>query len=251
MCSKTRNGFTLIELLIAMAITSIVMTAIVSVYHIQIKGKRTQEVLTDMNQTARAAQEIMINEIRMAGCDPAGNSNARIIEADAMELVFSLDIDNDAGANQADGDCCDPNEVIRYQLTNDADNDGINDNIANVVQCDLGRETGAGNDPQSACGGAGVNGLQAVARNVDALNFVYLDSDGNVLSTPVADPDDIRRIELTLVARAGEVSGGLLFSYANTNTYQNQQDDVILPPQNDSFRRLLLTTTVNLRNIGR
>ncbi len=71
MIGKRKNmGFTLIELLVAMAVVSIVMAAVVSAYQLQVRGKNTQDALTDMNQTARSALEIMTYEIRTAGCDP-------------------------------------------------------------------------------------------------------------------------------------------------------------------------------------
>ena len=245
MRALSKNGFTLIELLVAMAMASIIMAAIVSAYQIQVRGQNTQQALTDMNQTARAALEILTHEIRMAGCDPEESANARIITASPGELIFSLDIDDDGGTNKPDGDCCDGNEVIRYRLTTDSNSDGINDNISSGVECHLGRETGAGNDPTSGCGGT--NGLQPLARNVDALNFVYLDSDGNVTGAL----DDIRSIEVTLVARAGQASGGFLFPYTNNNAYDNLRGNEILPAQADSFRRLQLTSTVNCRNMGR
>jgi type IV pilus assembly protein PilW len=70
------TGFTLVELLVAMAAASIVMVAVVSAYQVQVRSKNTQEVLTDMNQTARAALEIMTHEIRMAGCDPTLTAGA-------------------------------------------------------------------------------------------------------------------------------------------------------------------------------
>ena len=72
------KGFTLIELLVAMAITSIVMAAVVSAYQLQVRGKNTQEALTDMNQTARAALEVMTNEIRSAGLDPDDEPSLRV-----------------------------------------------------------------------------------------------------------------------------------------------------------------------------
>jgi hypothetical protein len=221
-----------------------------------------------MNQTARAALEVMTNDIRMAGCDPEGaEDNVGILKATDAEIIFSMDIQNDACENVSDEGVCSADEVIRYKLTNDNDGaggggNGINDNIASGVQCDLGRETGAQIitdeiDNTFTCSGAGAcyqpgrTGLQSLARNVDALNFVYLDEDGNPLSTPVGDDElnDIRAVEVSIVARAGEQSGGFLYSYTNTESYRNQQDDVILPAQNDSFRRLLLSTTVYCRNI--
>ena len=63
-------GFTLIELMVAMVIGSILMVAVVSAYQIQVGSKNTQEALTDMNTTARAALEIMTQELSTAGCDP-------------------------------------------------------------------------------------------------------------------------------------------------------------------------------------
>ncbi|HMA66236.1 MAG TPA: prepilin-type N-terminal cleavage/methylation domain-containing protein [Desulfosalsimonadaceae bacterium] len=251
MVDMEEKGFTLIELLIAMAAAGIVMAAIVSAYQVQVRAKNIQEVLTDMNQNARAALEVMTHEIRMAGCDPEGSSDAGIITADPGELIFSLDVDDDGGNNRSDGDICDDDEVIRYCLTNDGDSpaDGLNDNIAAGVECHLGRETGSPNAPGSSCSGGTLSGLEPLARNVDALNFVYLDGDGNSVSA--GDEDEIRRIEVTLVARAGEEVRGFLSSYTNTNSYENQQGDVILSAQNDSFRRLRLTTTINCRNMGR
>jgi type IV pilus assembly protein PilW len=253
------KGFTLIELLVAMAVASIVMAVIVSAYQIQVRSKNTQEALTDMNQTARAALEIMTQEIRMAGCDPLQNSNARIIRARSADLIFSMDVNNDGGTNIPDGDCCDVNETIRFYLDNDADFDGINDVMND--ECNLRRETGAGNNPD--CVGGGVNG-QPLARNVDALNFVYLgpdlDGDGepDVLPAPVTGNDllNIRSIQVTLVARAGRESGGFLYPYTDTETYPNQQpagssDEWEFDPPNDSFRRLRLTTTINCPNLGR
>ena len=246
---RAKNGFTLIELLVAMAMASIAIVVIVSAYTVQVRAKNIQEAITDMNQTARAAMEIMTHEIRMAGLDPTEDADARIITADVGELIFSTDNRDDAGTNAPDEDCCDPNEQLRYALTNDGAGDGINDTIADGTECHLGRETGSGLIAAHGCSG-GTNGLQPLARNVDALNFVYLDEDGNVLGAPVGDPDAIRVIEVTIVARAGTDSRGFLTSdYTNNQAYENLQGDVILPAQGDGFRRLRLATTIYCRNL--
>lgn len=248
-----KNGFTLIELLVAMAVASILGAVIIAAYTTQVRAKNTQEALTDMNQTARAALEIMTHEIRMAGLDPTENANAEIILANVGELIFSLDRGDDAGTHAPDGDCCDGNEVIRYHLSpaaRDANNDGVNDNISGGVECNLGRETWAGLIPGNPCAAGTRPGLQPLARNVDVLNFVYLDGDGAVIPAPVADPRDIRAIEVTIVARAGTESGGLLYSFTNNDAYENQQGLEILSAQGDAFRRLRLTTTIACRNVG-
>lgn len=268
MTHTNKNGFTLIELLVAMAMASIVMVAIISTYTVQVRAKNTQEALTDMNQTARAALEIMTHEIRMAGLDPTGNAGARIITADIGELIFSLDRRSAAGAPAPlapNGNCCDGNEVIRYHLSPaamDANNDGVNDNIAGGVDCNLGRETWAGHIPGNPCGAGTAPGLQPLARNVDVLNFVYLtdDNDGDgapdVLATPVATQalrNSIRTIQVTIVARAGTQSRGFFYEYTDNIIYRNNNPtgpEIILPAQNDNFRRLQLSTTIACRNIG-
>ena len=245
------NGFTLIELLVAMAVASILGGVIVAAYTTQVRAKNTQEALTDMNQDARAALEIMTHEIRLAGLDPSESSGARIDTAGVGELIFSLDriTDGPPVTNAPDGDCCDGSEQVRYHLTNDGNDDGVNDLIAAGTECHLGRETGSGLIATLGCGG-GTGGLQALARNVDALNFVYLDAAGNPLAVPVADTRNIRAIQVTIVARAGTESGGFLYDYTDNFAYFNLQNQQILPVQGDAFRRLRLATTIACRNVG-
>ena len=243
-----KKGFTLIELLVGMALSAIAIIIIVSAYTIQVRGKNTQETLTEMNQAARAGFEMMTDEIHLAGLDPLGTATARIITADVGELIFSMDRGNGA-TNLSDGDCCDGNEVVRYHLSNDADDNGVNDIIVTGTQCDLGRATGGGLDPALGCGGVG--GLQPLIRNVDVLNFVYLNAAGNVIVTPVAaaDLDTINSIEITIVVRAGTVSSGFLYSFTNSDAYFNLQGTQIIAAQGDAFRRLRLATTIQCRNI--
>jgi type IV pilus assembly protein PilW len=129
----------------------------------------------------------------------------------------------DGASFQPDGDTADANEDVTYSLYVDGDGNRH-----------LGRDTGGGNQP--------------LARNVDALDFVYLDAFGN----PTGILANIRSIQVTIVARAGQRAGGVGYVGAHTDTtaYQNQQGTEILAAQNDSFRRILLTTTINCRNLG-
>ena len=204
------------ELLVAMAIVSIVMVAIVSAYQLQVRGKNTQDALTDMNETARAALEIMAHEIRTAGCDPNRTANASIVVANANQLDFTMDI-GDGASFEPDGDLDDPNEQVSYAL-----NGG-----------NLTRDTGGGPMP--------------LARNVDALDFVYLDEDGNIAGTP----DDIRTIQVAIVARSGQAASGFWNTLTDTQQYANLQGNVIFGPANDTFRRLLLTRNIRCYNMDR
>jgi type IV pilus assembly protein PilW len=206
--------------MVALAVASVFLIALVSAYEVQVRNKYTQEVLTDMNQTARAALEMMVYELRTAGCDPNGVAGAGFVNAGDNTVTFTVDRGNTAGTSfQPDGLLDGPNEQIRYAI-NGAGN--------------LGRDNFQG------------NGLQPLARNVDALDFVYLDENG----AETAVLTDIRSVQVTMVARAGQVVGGFLHRHTDNTIYRNQLGEVILPAQNDSFRRLLLTTTVACRNIG-
>jgi hypothetical protein len=52
------------------------------------------------------------------------------------------------------------------------------------------------------------------------------------------------------VARSGETVFSWMRGSVDTRSYLNQQDAVILAPQNDAFRRLALTVEVRCRNLG-
>lgn len=227
------RGFTLIELLVTMALTAIIMTAVFVSFRYQTRTQTTQTAVVDMHQSVRYAMHIMERELRMAGFDATGNADARIILADSAELQFEMDL-NENG-NPVPNPATDPDERIRYALTNDADRDGV----ADGTPCHLGREVFNG-------------GLQPIALNVDALNFVYMDGNTppNVLPTPVANPEDIRTIQISAVARSGEEIPVAFIKYENWRTYTNQQNDIILPPQSDAFRRVQLTSEVLCRNLA-
>ena len=140
--------------------------------------------------------------------------------------TFAIDKNEDGDfINPAPPPVNDSNEQIRYALTNDVNKDGI----ADGSPCNLGRETWGG-------------GLQTVAENIDALDFVYLDADGNTTTTLT----DIRSVEITIVARTGRA----LRAVKDNNLYYNQQGTQILGAQNDNFSRKSTTTFIKCRNLG-
>jgi type IV pilus assembly protein PilW len=218
------QGFTLVELLVAMAVSLLAMGAIYSTFLSQFKSYQVQEEIAAMQQNIRAAMYHMQRDIRMAGYDPTGDAGAAIEIANVAELQFKID-ENGDGNFTGTSPPNDPNEQIRYALTNDANGDGI----ADGSPCNLGREIWSG-------------GLQPVAENIDALNFVYLDAAGN----PTATLADIRSVEITIVARTDRS----LRTSPNNIVYRNQQGSQILGAQNDYFSRNRLTMLVKCRNLG-
>ena len=218
-----RQGFTLVELLVAMGISAVVMAGIYTVYSSQQKSYTVQEQMAAMQQNLRAAIYFMEREIRMAGHDPTRKvvGGAGIQTAGPNTINFTLDITDNPGTGDADGDTADANENITYSLYTA---DGIQK---------LGRKsTSTANN-------------QPVAENIDALDFVYLDANG----APTATLANIRSVQITLVARTGREDPG----YTNNEQFYNQNPDgqeLIYTALNDSFRRKRLTTEVKCRNIG-
>jgi type IV pilus assembly protein PilW len=229
---KRHEGFTLVELLVAMAISAIVMTAIYSAYYSQQKSFLVQDQIAAAQQNLRAGMYMMEREIRMAGYDPRGSAGAGIQTANADSIRFTLDIhdgadndsdgiiDEDDEAGIGDGTIGDAGEDITY-LRLDPDGDGV---------FSLFRRDGV----------LGVD--QLVAENIDALDFVYRDRDGNV----TANTSEIRSVQITMVARTDRQDPG----YSDGKNYMNQQGTEVLAQQNDPFRRKILTAEIKCRNMG-
>ena len=263
--------------MIAMGIVGIVLGSIYGAYLGQLRTFNTQEQAVDMQQNIRVARYFLERELRLAGLDPTGNAGAAITVANADTITFSMDftggesdgLDNDgdgatddgSNGNDDDGDglvdepdetewyngsTADANEQVTYSLSNDANANGVNDGVPTE------------NNDGSSCNL--LRNGQVVAANIDALNFVYLgvnpadnSCDENcLLVAPVANPEDIRSVQIALIARSGDRVRTLTTDYTDTTTYYNQPpaNQIILPAQNDTFRRICLLTNVQCRNLG-
>lgn len=220
-----KHGFSLIEVMVAMTLATMAIVLVIGAVMSQQKTHITQEKMVDMQQGLRAAMEVIGSEIKMAAYDPSGTADATIVVADTAELQFQID-------RNADGDL-DGGEIVRFALTNDANRDGI----ADGTPCDLGRELNDG------------GGLLTLAENIDALNFVYFDSNGTVLAAPVVDPLSIGSIQITLVARSGSTLPSFFIRHRDSKTYHNRQGDVVLPAPNDDFRRMEIVHEFKCRNL--
>jgi len=218
-----------------MAIGLVVMAAVSMTFRSQQKSYLVQEQVAAMQQNLRAAMFCMEREIRMAGYDPTFNTNATITTASANNLEFNLDLDGNGELSTGD-----PNEEIRFNLT---------------ANRELGRAVWGG-------------GLVPIAENIDAVNFVYLRGDGTQLDDDGAgnvtiNSPNIRAVEITLVARTGRGDRG----FQNSTVYTNQQGTAIFsvdtdgidndgdgvidePGEADNFRRRVLSTRINCRNMG-
>ena len=221
---SNRKGFTLIELLVAMAISGIVAGAIFTAFQSQQKSYLIQDQVTEMQQNLRAAMDIMVREIRMAGYDPHGDSGAGITAAAEKTFTFTLVADNDSYDNDNDTITDEIGELktIQYDLY-DAYSDGDND---------IGRKVGAKK--------------RAVAENIEEIEFYYTLADGTNATAPAtANLSEIRSVQITILARAEHEDP----KFSNSKNYTTPSGDNWVP-SNKHFRRRLLSTTVKCRNMG-
>lgn len=225
MSLDTDRGFSLIEILIAVAISSIMITAIYQLFHSQKSSYLIQDQVAEMQQNLRAGLFLMTKEIRSAGYDPTSSGNFGFVsDFAAPNDILSTNIDYATDSNiiaftidddeQGDFDAND-NELIAYRL-----NTSLN-TLERYMWTD--------------------NAWKTVATNVDALDFVYLDANGNVTTTP----GNFQAVQLTLLVRTGNEDA----QYNNTEVYLNKQGDNICSGcTNDHHRHRLLSTTIRIRN---
>ncbi len=219
---KTDHGFTLVELLVATVLLGIAMTAIYSSYFSQQKAYVVQTQVAAMQQNLRAAMHMMSRDIRMAGYDKENAGTFGLVSAmpgfeasnatcDATNIAFTIDADEDRNQDSND------DEMVAYRLTG----------------TDLEKFTTSG-------GGT----WQTIAQNIDALDFVYMNSARAITSDLTA----VQFIEVTVLAQTAQPD----LDYTDTNVYRNQQSTDILGAgaPGDSRRRRLLTSFIKCRNLG-
>jgi prepilin-type N-terminal cleavage/methylation domain-containing protein len=174
-----KNGFTLIELAVVIAIMSIVLGAIYSVFAATNRSTINNEVIAEVMQNLRTSIDFMEQDIRMAGLDRFGTANAGIEAATANNLRFSADLNMDGVLN-------DNHERITYFY------DAANNRLR---QC-LWEGT--------------LNDWQTVSENVTNFQFSYLDADDNLIAFPIADLSIIRSVVVSMrieqpAGRSGQV----------------------------------------------
>jgi len=229
------SGFTIVELVIALFVSLMIMATVLSIYITQMRRYTAHDDLAGIQQNLRGALLLLPLEIRLAGCDPAEFHQAGITQATATRFGFSRDISGGAvNPNEADGNVLGANERIAYgfKVGVDANNDGIIDNGGSNWSGtgDLGRDIGSG--------------MQPLAENIEAIEFNYFLSDGSTSLAPT-NLNDIRQVQISLLARASTPTA----NYTNSRTYTTGSGTIWDPPD-DNFKRRLIVTNIQLRNMG-
>jgi prepilin-type N-terminal cleavage/methylation domain-containing protein len=94
-----KNGFTLIEFAVVIAIMSIVLGAIYSVFASTNRSTTNNEVIAEVMQNLRTSIDFMEQDIRMAGLDRFDSANAGVEAATAVNLRFTADRNMDGTLN--------------------------------------------------------------------------------------------------------------------------------------------------------
>lgn len=235
--SSGTSGFTLVELMIAVFISGLVIASIFTIYLAQTRQYTELDDVSEIQQDLRGALVILPLEIRQAGCDPTESGLPKVLDATSTNFHFTLDIaGNPVNPNSADGDVNDTNENIAfgYGAGVDINSNGIVDNGGADWggTASLGRQTG------------GAGGYQPIADNIEALEFNYILDDGTSSLSP-SNTSKIRTVQVSVLARAPFPAE----DFVNNSTYTTASG-VVWDPPNDNFRRRLVITNINCRNLG-
>ena len=158
--SKNKMGSTLIELMVALAIMSIISATIYGAFSLSSQSYTTQSVAADVQQSVRAAIEIMMQDIRAAGLDPIMSDNFGIELATVTKLRFTSD-SIDTGISDFNGVVDDANsERITYEFQANQLNQILYEGTVN-------------------------ENSQPLISDVQNSTFTYFDVDGNDLGSPV------------------------------------------------------------------
>ncbi len=281
--AHTQDGFSLIELMVSTAIAGIVLAAISTAYLDQLRTNQTTRLVIELNQNIRAALVAMERDVRMLGTDPTKETNAGVILATDTSFCMASDnggVDNDPGNGSNalnDGNDNDGDGIVDEGIDGlDNDGDGLVDerdeeewfdkditDKGEIIMYDLdsgnlrrrynlsGTDENVVKNPSIDLSKVQVDHL---ARNIDVLNFVYLDDNNppQPLATPVTGMalEDIRAVQVTIVARAFDGKPPPLSRpYTDKRVYTNQQGEVLLDKSAapDHFRRKIVTTTLKIR----
>ena len=180
---NNHRGFTLVEMVMVLAISTIVLAAMYSVFTIANKNFTTQNAAANVQQNLRSAIGLMARDIRLAGLDPSGSDNFGIAYAAQTKIRFTVD-SIDSGSGDFNGIVDEANfEEITYEFQG-----------SQVMQTLYETVTIPPATPDAA----------ALISNITNLNFAYYDAaNANLIDaglSPPRVPDDkladIRAVEI-------------------------------------------------------
>lgn len=159
------QGFTLIELLVGMAMSAIVLTAVMGIFIGLSRSYTTETARATAQQDIRSAMDLMVQDIRLAGLDPLGSAGGGFVETTDTAVDFIADLDYDGSVTAGN------NERLKYylsgtQLLQEQDDDNTT--------------------------------VEVLLDNVTDLSFTYLDEDDDELT---GNPSSPTTVVITMTVR--------------------------------------------------
>lgn len=200
-----QKGFTLVDILVGLAMASVLMVAMVSLFTTIGRSYTTQNVSAEAQQIARAGVELMVQEIRMSGLDPTGSANAAIVNNFDIASGFHEDHDGKIA----------PIDATHFAFTMDADMDGLIDHCRSTgdasgcseVHDNIHNELIAfriNGGTLQRYRGESAKWEDLTENNVSNLNFAYYDESG----AATTDLDAIRTVEISMTIGLPAGRGG-------------------------------------------
>ena len=169
-----KKGFTAIELLISLAIMSISLGSIYSLYMSFIRTCTKEGVKINVQQSVRSGLDMMIRDIRLAGLDSTGTDDFGIVAATSQRIQFTADRDMDGELDDADA------------------SDGIDEPDMEHIAYEYDGNSTLKMSLYKADGTLEVS--DTMVENVTDLTFTYYNSDDATTSIL----DDIRTVEIRM-----------------------------------------------------
>jgi type IV pilus assembly protein PilW len=163
--AKRPAGFTLVDILVGLALASVLMVAVISLFTTMGRSYTIQNVAAGVQEVTRAGVELMTQNIRMAGVNPENISGVGIVAATPTNIQFTSDLN-------LNGAIDDTYEQITYYLDVDR----------------LMQQLFAG-------------GPMPLVENVTNLSFDYRDENDNPVTDLVADLAKIRTVIISMTVQ--------------------------------------------------
>jgi len=179
-----KKGFTAIELLVSLAIMSIALTSIYSMYMSFIRTCTKEGVKIRVQQNVRSGLDMMIRDIRLAGLDPDGTGDFGIVAVTSQRIQFTADRDMDGeldDADATDGIDAPDMEHMAYEY------DGSGELKMVLYKANGNLETD-----------------EIMAENVTDLTFTYFDSNDDTTS----NLDEIRSVDIQMTIQKSSGQDG-------------------------------------------
>jgi prepilin-type N-terminal cleavage/methylation domain-containing protein len=181
---KQQAGFTLTELLVALVVSSLTTTALLTFFSVQTNALREQNARRAAQVTARGALNFMVRELEHIGRDPRRTlftaADPALQQADEAALHYRANLSTD----WADTDDTDAWEDVIFQYNADT-------RAVEVVRGDTTYPLTDGGENQKSYVSAG------------DLVFTYFKADGTVVppGSGATDRAQIRRISVSITVR--------------------------------------------------